>query len=345
MSEDSTLPPESMPPSEDSTPAPEQMPLSPESESEAAIKTEVEFETETEAAIKTEEAIEAETDIQTEAETEWTDDTDSPLPESDPVIPAASDTSEDQWQEDTLDWEDDPIDVASPPPRAASTGEALAWLTPVWQRGWTLWKRILVGVKTRIPAAAKLSDGVLSGILMGSLVLLLTVFNSVRQPAVTAEVPPSGPPLEAEPIAEPTPPSLDRPAEDTNPEPQPTPVELDPAERDRMAELQTQLTSGSLSDGNGLVESVQADFQHNQLTINVSNGWYRLSGHEQEELAATFKQRSIEMTFDDVQLRSPDGDLVARSPVIGKDMVILQREQPPEVEPPPRPRYRVTIDR
>ncbi|MEL6384097.1 MAG: hypothetical protein AAFQ89_16910 [Cyanobacteria bacterium J06626_18] len=293
------------------------------------------------------------------SEAEWTDDIDSSPIESDIPAPTSQETSPDAWEQDALDWEDELTAPQEPPPQATSTREALAWLAPVGRWGLASWRRLLVGVRSRIPAAATLSDPILSGILLGGLALLLVLANGVRQPSVAAdgptadmpvaEAPTTTPPTtapatEADPTVEP-PIALDEPTPTPIPEPPAAELELDPAERDRMAAIQTQLTSGALSNGNGLVESVQADFSHNQLTVNLTNGWYRLSTYEQEELANTFKQRSGEMAFDDVELRSPDGNLLARSPVVGDNMIILQHEKPPVVEPLPRPRYRITVDR
>ena len=303
---------------------------------------------------------------------DWTDDIDSSSLEDDVLPPTVQETSSDRRARDVLDWEDELSAPPEPQPEATSTQEALAWLLPAWQRGLTFWRRLLRGVRSRIPAAANLSDPVLSGILLGGLVLLLVLVNGGRQPAAAADEPAADVPAavavadelaaedpaadepaanvpaialvaEAEPTIEPTI-APDEPTPTPTPEPATAP-ELDPAERDRMAAIQTQLTSGSLSNGNGLVESVQADFKHNQLTVNLTNGWYRLPVYEQEELANTFRQRSSEMSFDDVELRSPDGDLLSRSPVVGDTMIILQYEKPPVVQPPPRPRYRITVDR
>ncbi|MGF1525138.1 MAG: hypothetical protein ACFBSF_22665 [Leptolyngbyaceae cyanobacterium] len=293
------------------------------------------------------------------SEAEWTDDIDSSPLESDVVPPINQEATPDVWERDELDWEDEVTPPQEPEPQVTSTREALAWLTPVWRRGIATWRRILAGVRSRIPAVANLSDTILSGILLGGLVLLLVLVNSVRQPSAAANVPVADTPIadtpavtppattsevEADPTDEPTI-APDDSASTPTPETTAEAPELDPAERDRMAAIQAQLTSGALSNGNGLVESVQADFTHNQLTVNLTNGWYRLSTYEQEELANTFKQRSGEMAFDDVELRSPNGDLLARNPVVGNNMIILQHEKPPTVEPPPRPRYRITIER
>ncbi|MBE7383089.1 MAG: hypothetical protein F6J95_016955 [Leptolyngbya sp. SIO1E4] len=313
MPEDSTSPPDPTPPAEESAQSPEPTPP---------------------------------------PEAEWTDDIGSAMSEQAAPIPDPGKASTDEW-EDSLDWEEDPVESPSPQPSATSTQEALAWLRPLWRQGVAAWQRLLAGIRTRIPAAAKLSNRALSAILIGGLVLLITILNSGRQPSVAIEgpeepTPPVSPRVDSEPEGQPS--LADDLSTDTAPPatpalPPPSSDELDPAERDRIADIQTQLIDGSLSYGQGLVESVQADFKRNRLTINLSSGWYRLSDYEQEELADTLMQRSTQMAFEDLQLRSPAGDLLARSPVIGDAIVILQREKPPEVELPPRPRYRITIDR
>lgn len=295
------------------------------------------------------------------ANAEWTDDMDLSSPEEPSVAPDEAVLSS-ELRDEALDWEDE--FVPEPPiPQSPSTREALAWLKPLWRRVKAAWRRILAGVRSRLPITAQLSDTILSGILIGILVLLLTIINGLRQPPAIAKVPPLAP---SAPVSRDTSPSsiadgasdldapeleaseLDRLPEVLEPEAPATEVpepELDPAERERIAAIQTQLMDASLSYGNNLLVSAQADLTHNQLTANLSSGWYGLSAPAQEDLANDWLRRSIEMNFAELELRSPDGLLLARSPVIGEQMVILQRQQPPVVEAPPRPRYRIVVDR
>ena len=266
-------------------------------------------------------------------EAEWTDDINPSMPSttasesvsSSPVTEGGTPT--DEWEE-SLDWENEPIQSPPPEPVPMSTREALAWLRPLWLKGLASWRRILAGIRARIPAAAQLSDAILSTILIASFVLLLTILTGIRQPSRATEQPP-----------ETVPPAATDVPNETTPAPlnsdEPSEPELDPAERDRMAQIQAQLTDSSPTTNSGLVESVEADFQHNALTVNLGSGWYRLSAYEQAELANSLMQQSRQTAFEDLQLRSPDGDVLARSPVIGNEMVILQREKPPAVELPP----------
>ncbi len=284
---------------------------------------------------------------------EWTDDTDAIADASDPV-PSPRQNLDADWDADPLEWEDE--FMSEPPPSPApSMQEALAWLRPVWQKGRTSWQRILRGVRSRLPLAAKLPDVVLSSILIGILVLLLTLINSVRQPAVAQPPPPTTTPVEVPPTAAPTDPAPVTAAPAAEPDaaiaaepselPKASEPTLDPAERDRIAAIQTQLADGSLNYGANLLKSVQADFNHNRLTANLSTGWYSLAAAEQDALANDLRQRAAAMEFGTLELRSPTNVLLARSPVVGHQMVILQRTQPIEVPVPPRPRYRLLVDR
>lgn len=259
---------------------------------------------------------------------EWTDDV-APVP-SEQLSPAVPDpeVANDDWN-GPLDWEDDPVEPSPSPPPPPSTQDALAWLQPLIRRGWGYWQQILAGLRSRLPATARWSDSLLSGLLLGTLALLVMGLIALRQPAGGA----------AEPMA-PSPPSPPAAAEAAGAAEEVNAAVID---GDRIAAIQAQLTDSAVTSA-GVVESVQADFQHNRLTVDLSSGWYRLSPHEQDELANALQQRSLEMTFDETIVRSPDGDVVARSPVVGDEMVILQRHPLPEVPTPPRPRYRLTID-
>jgi len=269
---------------------------------------------------------------------EWTDDV--PLsPEDETPVVASSDPAADDWDDDPAEWEDMTPD-RPPVNQTTSTREALAWLIPLWRRGVTFWQRLLAGIKTRIPAAASLSNGLLSGLLIGVLVLLIVVINGVRHPAQSAE---SSPAIADEPTPV-TSPDAAPPASPAADEPAPTTPDA-AATRDRIDQLQSKLLIDELADDKGLVESVQADFVHNQLTVVLNSNWYRLSEQAQNDLVAKLFNRSSQLDFANLALRSPAGDLLARSPVVGDTMVIFQREPLPEVEPPPKPRYRLMIDR
>ncbi|NJN21109.1 MAG: hypothetical protein HC812_07880 [Leptolyngbya sp. RL_3_1] len=114
---------------------------------------------------------------------------------------------------------------------------------------------------------------------------------------------------------------------------------------ERLVDIQAQLSAVATSYASNLVVSVQANFTDDRLTANLSSGWYRLPRDQQDRLAADLLGRSQSLEFTTLELSDPDGAMVARSPVVGQAMVIVQRQPPPEVPVPERPRYRITIDR
>ncbi|MGF1461370.1 MAG: hypothetical protein ACFBSG_20380 [Leptolyngbyaceae cyanobacterium] len=282
-------------------------------------------------------------------EPEWTDDNSYQTLDNsaDADASVGQDTDSrpsDEWGAASLAWEEELSEPPETPPQPTTTREALAWIQPAWQRFQRFWLRLLVGVRNRIPAAAKLSNSVLSAILIGVLVLLLIVINSLRQPASASldeprsttapaqNVPAATSPAEPLPVVEPAPASDVEPASE-------------PPTSDRIAQIQVQLTDSEILNAQRVIDSVQADFNRNAVTLNLNGDWYRLSNYDRRQLANALRQRSEKLDFSSLQMQDTEGRLVARSPVVGDAMVILLNEPPPEVPLPERPRYRILVDR
>jgi hypothetical protein len=77
----------------------------------------------------------------------------------------------------------------------------------------------------------------------------------------------------------------------------------------------------------GLIQSVQANFRVSRLTVKVGDGWYELSEPQQDNLANEMLRRAQELNFSKLEITDPEATLLARSPVVGTEMVILQRSQ------------------
>ena len=133
----------------------------------------------------------------------------------------------------------------------------------------------------------------------------------------------------------PTPPELSAPAqpepvEETplpEPEPEPTPtpvVELTP-EQSLIAAIENRVAEVSNGFADGLIESIQANFEGSSLTVKLGNGWYNFKSSEQDKLAAQMLERARELDFSRLEITDTQGKLLARSPVVGKDMIILKR--------------------
>ena len=280
---------------------------------------------------------------------EWTDDSNFADEVKATTIPdvEVSDGSDDEWGQETLDWEDDYLASTNEPATPTSTKEAIAWLKPTWRKLRSAWQRILAGLRNRIPAAANLSDRVISLILIGILGLLLVILNSVRQPSSAVEKSLDG--FSPEPTA------ISPSGQSALPKPKftpavsssevPTTAPTQAIDIERIGKIQAQLTDSSIYNASRVIDSVQADFTNNYLTLICNEDWFRLSNYDQTLLATQLMNQSTELSFQALHLQTPDGQLIARTPVIGNEMIIFLREKPPVVEPPERPRYRFTIDR
>lgn len=129
------------------------------------------------------------------------------------------------------------------------------------------------------------------------------------------------------------PPGITAPAELTAPKsaqpiklaPPPAPV-LTP-EQSLVATIQKQVAEvTSQYAANGLIQSIQANFPSSRLQVKVTNGWYELSSEQQDKLATEMFGRAKELDFSKLEIADLGGNLLARSPVVGTKMVILQRK-------------------
>jgi len=188
-----------------------------------------------------------------------------------------------------------------------------------------------------LPGLSSLSNTALTGILAGIAIIVVWT-TSTLLPGKPAEVavPPPEPVASSEPVPSPnitTPPELTAPTAPqpievipSPPVPTPTPtVELTP-EQTLIAGIENQVTEITDHYANGLIQSIQANFQASRLTIKVSDNWYKLKQSQQNKLVAQTLERSKELDFTHLEITDPQGTLLARSPVVGNDMVILKRQ-------------------
>ncbi len=193
----------------------------------------------------------------------------------------------------------------------------------------TGWKKVLRWVRSQLPAdlQRQLSDGLLTAIALGLLMLLLALWNplgagggeradSEPLPRITAAAP-APEDLFAEPIAEPASQTVAPEAAAAAPEPTP--------EQSLIADIQDRVSRISRSYGAGLVQSVEVNLPENTLGINLAEAWYGLLTNQQDEVAQDIYAQAQGLTFSTLQLRDPEGVVVARNPVVGPNMIVLRR--------------------
>lgn len=187
-------------------------------------------------------------------------------------------------------------------------------MQPMWRSLRSLWAIVLDQIRRVLPSqvSRNLPDSLLTGVILGLVLLVLTITSSFSTPA-RATAPTTGPFL-----VEPTPIPAKR-------LPLPEPTKLAAAEPTPLSLIEEQVTSLTNRYEPGLVQFVQADRHHDRLTIQFSDAWYHLSQERQDALTNELWQQAKELNVQSLTLTDAEPTLLARSPVVGDRMVVVKR--------------------
>ena len=140
------------------------------------------------------------------------------------------------------------------------------------------------------------------------------------------------PPAEVKVTQEAKPPAVETPPELTAPKPSkpvaivpPPPPVLTP-EQKLLAEIQNKIAEITKESADGLIQSVQANFKAGQLTVKISDDWYNFDVAKQDKLAADMWNRAQELDFSKVEITDTSGTLIARSAIVGSNIIVLKRQ-------------------
>lgn len=195
-------------------------------------------------------------------------------------------------------------------------------ILPTFDKLQAFWDATLTKVRSLLPAAwnQKLSDWALTSAIAGIVVVIMVTTAALlpETPAQEAKAPPN---------------TIDAPPELKAPKP-PQPVEVIPPpepeltpEQSLVASIQQQVAEITDRYGNGLIQSIEANFMASRLMVKVSDRWYELKESQQNKLADEILSRSRELDFSKLEITDLQGTLVARNPVVGSNMVILKRQE------------------
>jgi len=167
-------------------------------------------------------------------------------------------------------------------------------------------------LRSQLPVAwrSQLSDQLLTAILLGFGVVLLVVTHPLDGRVTSASGAASPNPV-AE-VAAPLEPTLEL---------EPTPT----LEESLITDLQTQLSGMSRSYSVGLIDAVEVNLPHQALTIHLGESWYGLLATQQDSIAQAIYRQAQDLGLERLSLQDPQGLVVARSPVVGSTVVVLQR--------------------
>lgn len=197
-----------------------------------------------------------------------------------------------------------------------------------------LWQSIVKLVRSLLPASLsqKLSDPILNiaiaailivgvsltfNVLSGKPADQIAIEPSTNLPDVVAPSAPQSAKFKSN-LPDLVAPSAPKPVEIALPPP------LTP-EQSLIAGIQNQVAEITDRLGGGLVKSIQANFASSILTVKIAEDWYALSELEQNQLInQMFKEANL-LDFSNLEILNLQGKLIARNPVVGSEMIILDR--------------------
>ncbi len=74
-----------------------------------------------------------------------------------------------------------------------------------------------------------------------------------------------------------------------------------------------------------LIVAINPDFATSIVSVTLSDDWYQLVENRQDRLLGDMFRRSQQLEFDKLMITDSNDNLIARSPVIGKEMVVFRR--------------------
>jgi hypothetical protein len=201
------------------------------------------------------------------------------------------------------------------------------------------WNGLLAKIHELVPFSRTISDLGLTGIVTGIVVVLLlgsvlffslpsqqvtqvkqTTQEEETKPPFTREIPQQEREI-AKKVEPPTQPAKESSQPKVSPNP---PLELTP-EQSLIAAIQKQVAEITGQYAEGLILSIEANFLSSRLRVTLGDSWYGLTERKQQQLANEMLERSQQLDFRKLELIDSQDNLLARSPVVGSNMVILQR--------------------
>ena len=95
-------------------------------------------------------------------------------------------------------------------------------------------------------------------------------------------------------------------------------------EQTLVAALQIKLAEIVADYNSDLLENIQVDLSQTSLLVEVTDNWYELNESRQDKLGNEILKRSRQLNFGKLRIQDSAGKLVARNPVVGDRIIILQ---------------------
>ncbi len=133
---------------------------------------------------------------------------------------------------------------------------------------------------------------------------------------------------ESEPLVTPIPQDLESPGRAKNLKMVTIKPELNfTPEQTLITALETKVSELTQEYPSELIDSIKVNLSQNSLLVKVTDNWYELDESRQNKLANEILKRSRNLSFSKLEFKDNAGTLVARNPVIGSQIIILQNSK------------------
>jgi hypothetical protein len=99
-------------------------------------------------------------------------------------------------------------------------------------------------------------------------------------------------------------------------------------EQNFIAVLETKLGELAQDYPSEFIKNIQVNLPESSLLVEVTDNWYELDELRQNSLGNEILQRSRGLSFKKLELKDRLGTLLARNPIIGDNIIILQPKKP-----------------
>ena len=174
-----------------------------------------------------------------------------------------------------------------------------------------LWTATIAQFRRILPTSMRrLSDPILTAIIIAIVTIAIWAIDNVAVPSVGPSV-----------ATAPSTPTATQP----NPTVATTP-QISP-EQAFVDAIQIQLAELTSQYPDNIVQTLQVDLAHDRLIVRLAPVWYTLDDTRQNEIVDRMWTQAKENNFSKLELQDTEGKSLARSPVVGREMIILQRHQ------------------
>jgi chemotaxis protein histidine kinase CheA len=103
-------------------------------------------------------------------------------------------------------------------------------------------------------------------------------------------------------------------------------------EQNLIAALTTKLRELTQDYPSEFIQDIQVNLPDNSLIVRVTDSWYELEESRQNSLGNEILGRSRTFSFDKLELQDKMGTLIARNPIIGGNIIMIQNKKQQQSE-------------